>query len=632
MTIASMNNFELLHHLPIGLVVWVLPDLQDASSFQLIEINQVAQQILNLPPEMGLQDAVAYQNQTAADPFPAFLKIEPPEVYATAIRNKMVRDLGEIRYRDRQQIEQFFAIKLVPLPEQHLVAMFENVTNRRQIEAQLSAERERVNGILDIAKDAIISIGEDQRIQLFNRGAEQIFEYAATDVIGKSIDILLPYNVQTRHRQHIRNFGQSQTISRQMGDRQEVYGRRRDGSEFPAEASISKFTFHQEHIYTVILRDITERKQAEMNLKEKEEFLRSIYEGVEQSIFVVDIEEDGTFRYVDLNPAHARLTGISPDQLQGKTPGEVLPPAIASEVIQHYQDCLAAGTHITYEECIPFHGQESWWMTRLYPLRDAQQRIYRLIGTSINITDRKRMEQDLRDFTRRLEQSNRELQDFAFVASHDLQEPLRKIQAFGDRLKAKCADVISPEGQDYLERMQNAARRMQILINDLLSFSRVTSRAQPFALVDLNQVLREVLSDMEIHLQQVAAQLDISELPILEADAMQMRQLLQNLISNALKFHKPDQPPVIHIHGQHISETHCQIAIADEGIGFDPKYGDRIFTIFQRLHGRSDYEGTGIGLAICRKIVERHQGTVTATSQPGQGAMFTITLPRQQLP
>jgi signal transduction histidine kinase len=259
------------------------------------------------------------------------------------------------------------------------------------------------------------------------------------------------------------------------------------------------------------------------------------------------------------------------------------------------------------------------------------------------ISERTKAEEKLKAYTLRLEQSNRELQDFASVASHDMQEPLRKIQAFGDRLKLKCAATLPPEGQDYLERMQNAAQRMQVLINDLLAFSRVTTKAQPFVPVSLSTIVHEVLSDLEVRIQQVNAHIEIGSLPTLAADPLQMRQLLQNLISNALKFHRPEVIPHIQIFSQPchsegmtstISETEeptfYQIRVADNGIGFDEKYLDRIFTVFQRLHSRSQYEGTGIGLAICRKIVERHSGQITASSQPGQGTTFIITLPTRQ--
>ncbi|KOP25322.1 histidine kinase [Hapalosiphon sp. MRB220] len=233
-----------------------------------------------------------------------------------------------------------------------------------------------------------------------------------------------------------------------------------------------------------------------------------------------------------------------------------------------------------------------------------------------------------------LSRSNKELQEFAFVASHDLQEPLRKIKTFGDRLKASCDDVLSEQGHDYLERIQNAARRMQILIEDLLSLSRVTTRAQPFVPVDLLQLTQEVLSDLEISIQQTGAKIEIGELSTINADPLQIRQLLQNLIVNALKFHRPEVRPIVKIYSQvlsepseHTSAEKCQIIVEDNGIGFNEKYLDRIFNVFQRLHGRSEYDGTGIGLAICRKIVERHHGNITARSELGQGAKFIVTLP-----
>jgi two-component system, NtrC family, sensor kinase len=258
-----------------------------------------------------------------------------------------------------------------------------------------------------------------------------------------------------------------------------------------------------------------------------------------------------------------------------------------------------------------------------------------------DVTERKQTEAALKQFTVRLERSNRELQDFASVASHDLQEPLRKIQAFGDLLKQECHDSLTTSGQQYLQRMQNAATRMQILINDLLAFSRVTTKAQPFVTCNLNDIVREVLSDLEMHIQQVGGRVEVEELPTIEADPLQLRQLLQNLISNSLKFHRSTVPMRVKVYAQRLNclaslETGakaemCNIFVEDNGIGFDEKYLDRIFTIFQRLHYRDEYEGTGIGLAICRKIVERHNGSITAKSKPGAGSTFIVTLPVHQI-
>ena len=203
------------------------------------------------------------------------------------------------------------------------------------------------------------------------------------------------------------------------------------------------------------------------------------------------------------------------------------------------------------------------------------------------IQERKRAELALKKFATKLEQSNRSLQDFAYVASHDLQEPLRKVQAFGDRLKVKCGDALNEQGLDYLDRMQNAASRMQTLINDLLTYSRVTSQAKPFVDVDLNEVTQAVISDLETRIEDLSGQVQLDQLPVIEAEPVQMRQLMQNIIGNALKFHKPNETPIVKIHGEilktpkkhpeeHSSDEFCQITIVDNGIGFEEKYADRI--------------------------------------------------------
>jgi light-regulated signal transduction histidine kinase (bacteriophytochrome) len=266
----------------------------------------------------------------------------------------------------------------------------------------------------------------------------------------------------------------------------------------------------------------------------------------------------------------------------------------------------------------------------------------KLVGAVVifkDITERKRTEDALARKAAELARSNAELEQFAYVASHDLQEPLRKIQAFGDRLKSKCDAVQLQEGRDYLERMQNAAARMQTLINDLLTFSRVISTTQPFVPVDLGVVTKEVLTDLEVRIEQTKAKVEVGALPTIEADPLQMRQLLQNLIGNALKFQPPNAQPVVKINGQIINrgfgsggqpapaDQLCELTIQDNGIGFEEKYTEKIFAVFQRLHGRNEYEGTGVGLAVCRRITDRHGGTISAVSKLGEGATFVVTLP-----
>lgn len=271
-------------------------------------------------------------------------------------------------------------------------------------------------------------------------------------------------------------------------------------------------------------------------------------------------------------------------------------------------------------------GSIYWVNTTIVPFLNEKAHPYQYVSIRYEITQRKAAEEQLRVYADRLESSNRELQDFASIAAHDLQEPLRKIQAFGDRLTTRFGAALGDDGRDYLERMLSSSRRMRKLIDDLLTYSRVTTKAQPFEPTDLNQVLNDVLSDLEIRIEQVKGTIEREPLPIIDADPSQMRQLFQNLIANALKFHRPDHAPVVKV-GAKVGSGRCILSIADNGIGFDEKYLDRIFTIFQRLHGRQEYEGTGVGLAVCRRIAERHGGSVTALSKPDEGARFLVTLP-----
>ena len=284
-----------------------------------------------------------------------------------------------------------------------------------------------------------------------------------------------------------------------------------------------------------------------------------------------------------------------------------------------------------------------YWVRSLRLTHQVERAGFLLILT--DITSRKRADQEreeligqLQDVGSRLKESNRELEGFAVTASHDLKEPLRKILLFSDRLKDKYGEQIGEPGRDYLDRMQNAAIRMQNLIDGLLTLSKVTSSAQSPVPVDLAEAAKEAVSDLEPRIEQAGGRVQIDDLPIIDGDPLQLRLLMQNLISNAVKFRAPDRPPVVRVFrlNQHNNDSHskepvgervCKIAVQDNGIGFDERHVDRIFGIFERLQSRSEYDGTGIGLATCRKIAERHGGTITATSRPGQGSMFVVTLP-----
>lgn len=264
---------------------------------------------------------------------------------------------------------------------------------------------------------------------------------------------------------------------------------------------------------------------------------------------------------------------------------------------------------------------------RTAELRDANQQLTK------EISERQQAEKSLRIYAQELERSNQELNNFASIASHDLQEPLRKIISFGNRLEEKYAGVLDERGVTYLQRMQSAAARMQRLILDILALSRVTTQRQPFIMVSLNTIVSDVLADVEVRIEQTGATIYVHDLPDIEADPTQIRQLLQNLVGNALKFSRPDVPSVIEIFSQSMEsqeDATIRLFIKDNGIGIDEQFKDRIFEIFERLHTRMEYEGTGVGLAICRKIVERHNGSITLESTPGEGTTFIVTLPCHQ--
>lgn len=236
---------------------------------------------------------------------------------------------------------------------------------------------------------------------------------------------------------------------------------------------------------------------------------------------------------------------------------------------------------------------------------------------------------EIRNAQQELEKSNHDLASFAYIASHDLREPLRKIQAFGDRLLDRESDNLSARGKDYAQRMQKSASRMQDLIEALLNYSRIGTRGEEFTPTDLNKVMQEAMEDLNLRIRETGCVVKADKLPEIDADSIQMRQVFQNLIANAIKFRRQGVPPRIEISAR-VHARHCSLVFRDNGIGFEPEYAERIFGVFQRLHGRDAYEGAGIGLSICQKTIERHGGSIVAEGMLGEGAVFTISLPLRQ--
>jgi PAS domain S-box-containing protein len=408
--------------------------------------------------------------------------------------------------------------------------------------------------------------------------------------------------------------------------------------------------------------DVTEQVLAREKLKDNQERL----ELAQKSGHIGTFEWILAINQITWTPELEALYGLPPGGFEGKYENwasRVHPDdLLAAE--ENIQAAIAGGPPYDVEFRVTWpDGTRHWIQGKGNVDYNEQGEPWRMIGVNIDITERKEAElqlselyQSLQDLNTTLEaqvvqrtealnqsnlelqRSNGELQEFAYVASHDLQEPLRKIQAFGNLLEEEYGEAVG-EGRMYIERMRNAAARMRILIDDLLTFSRVTTKAQPFVPVDLNAVAQQVVDDLGPRLESTHGTIELGALPAINADAQQMYQMLQNLLGNAVKFHKPDLPPLVTVSSEVLlastepdvedleSTARCVIRIEDNGIGFDEKYTDRIFTVFQRLHGKDKYEGTGIGLAVVRKIVERHGGTIVASSSPGAGATFLVTLP-----
>lgn len=389
----------------------------------------------------------------------------------------------------------------------------------------------------------------------------------------------------------------------------------------------------------IVHEDAAERDRLQEVLAEAQARKRVILESALDPI--ITINHDGLI--TEFNRAAEVVFGQVRDKVLGQRPSEVLfPPSKSAghqDRIDRYLDVGEGSMLGRRIEVVAIRANGEEFPTEMAMTISHEQGAPVLTFFLRDISLRKKAEQEQVRYAAELERSNRELEQFAYVASHDLQEPLRKIQTFSDRLQMKSKGRLDEEGQECVERMHHAAARMQVLIDGLLTLSRVTTKGQDFVPVDLAKITQEVISDLEVPIAKAGGRVETENLPTIQADPLQMRQLLQNLIGNGLKFHRLDEPPVVRVSGRYVAGKEgrstvrpgageqCRILVEDNGIGFDEKHAERIFGVFQRLHPRDVFPGTGIGLAICRRIVERHGGTIAARSTPGKGSTFEVLLP-----
>ena len=390
------------------------------------------------------------------------------------------------------------------------------------------------------------------------------------------------------------------------------------------------------------LTDVSEIKIAEEALRKSEEKYRELVENANSIILRTDALGSVTF----YNEFAQQYFGYALEDIVGENAvGTIIPETDSSgrDLAELFREILRdPENHPSGEtEVVRKNRGPAWvsWTCRGIRYDDGVRAGLLCIGN--DITEKKRAQHDLEVLAAKLERSNQELQEFALVASHDLQEPLRKIQAFSERIMTRGVDSFNSETLDYLQRLNRAAARMQSMVQALLEYSRVRTRGRPFIPVDLTAKVQEVLADLDILIQNEGGRVDLMKLPVIEADPDQMHRLFLNLIGNALKFHREGEPPVVRIFSEsrpqtenvplnRVGEPACRIFVEDNGVGFDEKHLGKVFGLFQRLHGRSEFEGTGLGLSICRRIVERHGGGITARSKPGEGSTFIVTLPVSQ--
>jgi len=512
-----------------------------------------------------------------------------------------------------------------------------DIGEQKRAEERLRESEEHYRNVAETATDAIITTDGESAITSVNRAAERIFGYGSEDLLGKKLTALMPEYLGHVQQASLKTYTTT-------GDRQleyweciELTGLKKSAEEIPLELSVSRFTHNAQHVFTCIVRDITERRHARESLLR----LAAIVESSSDAITGNTL--DGTI--FTWNPGAQKLFGYSAAEAIGRHISIVIPGDRKDEVPQILEKISRLESTENYETVrLDSAGKSIDVSITVSPIKDGGGNVIGASTIARDITEQKRAEAQLKTLAADLLHSNRELQDFASVASHDLQEPLRKIQTFADDLVENSVTTLSEENRDSLKRIQGAAGRMQQLINDLLSLSRISSRAQPFVRVDLNKVAREVLSDLEVRINETGGQVDLREIPAIEAEPLQMRQLFQNLIGNALKFNATGRPPIVSVRGELLDAERpagssgeaqvqqlCRVTFEDNGIGFDEKYVDRIFAMFQRLHGRNEYPGTGMGLAICRRITEHHGGTIAARSVPGKGSTFTVMIPVKRL-
>jgi PAS domain S-box-containing protein len=511
--------------------------------------------------------------------------------------------------------------------------------------------------LVEASTSAIVILDPADRVLVWNPAAERMFGYSKTEMVGTPIALITPGDGLLSAVQAV-----SPTVpdrEAQTGrDQVEVVARRKDGSEFPISMSVFGHMAGSTWARTCIIRDITDRKNAEIALKQKleemkrlneelvstQEELRQNYDDLtkaehaerETSQYLEHLINyantpiivwDPDYRISLFNHAFELLTGKPSDSMIGQDLDLLFPEKYREEAMDIIWR-TATGERLDVVE-IPILQTSGDIRTVLWNsatlFEPDGKTVFATIAQGQDITDRKKAEDALQEYAANLKQSNEDLERFAYVASHDLREPLRMVTSFSQLLEKNYKGRLDADADEFIGYIVDGGRKMDALVNDLLEFSRITSRGKPFEPTDMNAVLSEVLKSLSVTIRENKVEIEAGMLPIVSVDRSQMALVFQNLVANAIKFREASAP-VVAIDATRV-RNEWVLSVRDNGIGIDPEYHEKIFELFQRLNSREQYPGTGIGLAICKRIVERHGGRIWVESEPGMGSTFFFIIP-----
>jgi PAS domain S-box-containing protein len=590
----------------------VLLNLQAEKRFGYTPDELVGQRVTNIIPEGFAERLIADGTRSAA------------EALAQQI------DTGiELVGRRKDRSEFPIEIMLSPLETTEgilVTAAIRDITVRKAAEVHLGQMESRYRGLLEAAPDAMVVVNQSGGIVLLNVQAEKRFGYTRDELLGQLVTNIIPNGFAERV---IADGTRSaaEALAQQIDTGIELVGRRKDGSEFPIEIMLSPLENADGILVTAAIRDITVRKAAEVHLGQMESRYRGLLEAAPDAMVVVN--QSGGI--VLLNVQAEKRFGYTRDELLGQLVTNIIPNGFAERVIADGTRSAAEALAQQIDTGIELVGRrkdhsEFPIEIMLSPLENADGI---LVTAAIrDITVRKAADVHLMQKIDELSRSNEELGQFAYIASHDLQEPLRMVASFTQLLSRRYKGKLDSDADDYIAFAVDGASRMQRLIQDLLTFSRVGTTGRNFVATSSEQALKQALRNLGPAIAECDAQVTHDALPDVVADASQLTQVFQNLVGNGIKY-QTGGTPTVHISAHRNGRSKWLFEVKDNGLGIDPQYFERIFGMFQRLHKRDEFAGTGIGLAICKKIVERHGGTISVTSQLGQGSTFRFSLAGQ---